>query len=163
MDHEVEDDVDIEAAGAEDAEAVDFEKQGLAGDFFERDDSGVEALEVADLEDAGVGIGGVDEAVGGGEVGGDGLFDKDVDTGFEERAGYVGVGGGGDGDDGGVDFSGELAGIGEGEAGVGGGDFSGAGGIGVDDGDELGAGGLADNAHVVAAEFTDADYGYADF
>ncbi|HXI42556.1 MAG TPA: hypothetical protein VNH83_21415, partial [Bryobacteraceae bacterium] len=108
MNHQVEDDVDIEAARAEDAEAVDFEKQGLAGDFFERDDGGVETLEVADLEDAGVRIGGVDEAVGGGEFGGDGFFDQDVDAGFEECAAYIGVDGGGDGDDGGVDFSTEL-------------------------------------------------------
>ena len=61
------------------------------------------------------------------------------------------MGGGGDGDDGGVDFSGELAGIGECQAGVGGGDFGGTSGIGVDDGDEFGAGGLADNADVIAA------------
>jgi hypothetical protein len=143
VDHEVEDDVDIQAAGAEDAEAVDFEKQRPAGDFFECHDGGVETL----------------EAVGGGEVGGDGLFDEDIDAGFEQGAGDVGVGGGGDGDDGGIDSSGELAGIGEWQAGVGGGDFGGAGGIGVDYGDEFGTGGLADYADVIPAEFTDADYG----
>ena len=109
----------------------------------------------------GVRVGGADEAVGGGEIGGNGLFNQDVDAGFEERAGDIGVGGGGDGNDGGVDFSGELAGISEGEARIGSGDFGGAGGVGVDDGDERGAGRLARYADMVAAEFADADDGYA--
>ena len=35
--------------------------------------------------------GGVDQAVGGGEVGGDGLFHQDVDAGFEQVAADLGV------------------------------------------------------------------------
>ena len=44
VNHEVEDDIDIQAAWAEDAQAVDFEKQRLARDFFQRHDGGVETL-----------------------------------------------------------------------------------------------------------------------
>src|SRR5579864_6899057 len=51
VNHQIEDDVDVEAARAEFAHAVDFKKQRLGDGGFEREDGGIEALEVADLED----------------------------------------------------------------------------------------------------------------
>ena len=137
VDHEIEHDVDIQAARAEQVHAVDFEEEGQGGALFEGQDGGVKALQVAHLQDAAVAGGGLDQAVGGGKVAGDGLFDQDVDAGVEKVAADFGVDGGGRGDDGGVDLAGEVAGVGEGDGLVAGGGFVGAGGIGIDDGGEL--------------------------
>ena len=52
VDHEVEDDVDIERARGEDAEAVALEEHGPVEVRAGGGDGGVEALEVARLDDA---------------------------------------------------------------------------------------------------------------
>ena len=141
---------------------MDFEEEGDGEAFGEGGDGGVEAFEVADLEDAAVAGGGVDEGVGFGDRGGDGFFDEDVDAGGEEGAADGGMGGGGYGDDGGIDEAGEF---GEGEgAGF---EFE-CGGLGVfgvriADGGECGVGEGADDAHVIAAEGTGTDDGEAEF
>jgi hypothetical protein len=109
VDHEVEDDVDVEGAGAEDAEAVGLEEHGSVDAGFERGDGGVEAFEVADLNEAVVLVGEVDELICLGESGGDGFFDKQVQACCEQGGGYVEVGGGGNADRGGVERGGSEA------------------------------------------------------
>src|ERR1035441_1393925 len=109
---------------------------GQGDTLFEGEDGGVEALQVAHLEDGAPTAGGVDQPVGRGKVTGDGLFHQEVDAGVEEVAADFGVDGGRRGDDGGVDFAGEAARVGEGKGLVAGGGFGGAGGGGVDDGGE---------------------------
>ena len=52
VDHEVEDDVDVERAGGEDAEAVGLEEHGVVEALGDGGDGGVETLEVADGDDA---------------------------------------------------------------------------------------------------------------
>ncbi len=52
VDHEVEDDVDVERARGEDAEAMGLEEHGLEEVLAGGGDGGVEALEVAGLDDA---------------------------------------------------------------------------------------------------------------
>ena len=112
-------------------------KRGRVRAAFQLDDRGVEALQVADLQDAAAALGGLDQAVGGGEVGRDGLLHQDVDAGVEQRAADFRVDGGGRGDDGGVDLAGEVAEVGERAASVVRGGLGGAGRIGIDDGGEL--------------------------
>ncbi len=102
MDHEIEDDVDVERARSEDGEAVRFEKHGAGESLEGGSDGGVEALEVAGGEDAAFGVREGDEGVGFVEGGCEGLFDEDVEVGFEELCCDACVMEGGDGDRGGV-------------------------------------------------------------
>src|SRR5271169_171427 len=131
VDHQVEHDVDIEASRTEDAETVNFEKEGKAGDFLQRNDGRIEALEMSHLEDAAVGVGCLDELIGRSEILRDGLFNEYVDSSFQKGAADFGVSGGRNGDDGGVDLAGELAGVCECGARVGGGDLGGPIGVSV--------------------------------
>ncbi len=103
VDHEVEDDVDVEGAGSEDAEPVGLEEHGLVERCEGGGDGGVEALEVADGDDAAVGLREGEDVVGLGEGGGEGLFDEDVEAGEEELIGDGGVMDGGDADGRGVE------------------------------------------------------------
>ncbi len=64
MDHEVEDDIDVQGAGCEDAEAVRLKEHGAVEEGAHGLDSGVEAFEMADLQDAVVLCGEVEEVVG---------------------------------------------------------------------------------------------------
>ena len=103
-------------------------------------DGRVEALEVADGDDAGVLLGEVEDVVGLGECGGEGLLDKEVEAGEEELLGDFGVVGGGDADGCGVEceVGGEQFGdVGEGGDVVGGGVGGAALGDGVDERYEL--------------------------
>ena len=168
VDHEVEDDVDVERAGGEDAEAVRLEEHGAIELGAGGVDGGVETFEVADLDEAIVLPGEGDELIGLCEGGGEGFFDEDVEAGGEQGRGGCGVMDGGDADAGGVD--GEVGGeegldVGEGgDVVVGGGGVAGFG-VGVDDGGQ-GDGGargfkLAVDAEVVAAEGSGAEDGEA--
>ena len=105
MDHEVKDDVDVERAGREDAEAVRLEEHGLIEVGQEGLYGWIEALEVADLEDALRGRGQGDEFIGFFDSAGDGLLDQYVQTGIERGSGYCGVGAGGCADGCGVEGS----------------------------------------------------------
>ena len=98
MDHEIENDVDVERTRCEDAEAVSLKEHG-AGDARQAGgDGGVEALEMADGKDALQRVGEADEGVGFGEAGGQGFFDEDVEAGTQEIGGDGGVGDGGNTD-----------------------------------------------------------------
>ncbi len=59
---------------------------GLRDDIQGRGDGGIEALEVADLQNAIVALGGSDQTVGFVERRGHGLFDQHVDARFEQAA-----------------------------------------------------------------------------
>ncbi len=110
VDHEVEDDVDVERAWGEDAEAVGLEEHGAVEGGEGGGDGGVEAFEMADGDDAGVLVGEGEDVVGLGEGGGEGFFDEDVEVGAEELSGDGGVVGGGDADGRGVNGSRSLRG-----------------------------------------------------
>ena len=105
--------------------------------------------------------GGLDQAVGGGQIDGDGLLHQHVDPGGEQVAADIGVDRGRRGDDRCVDLAGQLARVGERDGLVAGGGFGGASGIGIDDGGELGARGFVDHAAVVLSEGSGADDGYS--
>jgi hypothetical protein len=139
VDHEVEDDVYVERAGRKDGEPVSLKKHGAAELGLDGEDGGVEALQMSGLEDSAVLFGEADEVVGFGEGGGEGLFDKEVEAGFEERGGYSMVLDGGDGDGGCVELEvgGEQGGdVGEDGDSVLGSGLGGPGGVGVDGGSE---------------------------
>ncbi len=80
VDHEVEDDIDIERAGREDAEAVRLKKHGLVEVRGDGRDSRVETLEMANLKDAAVCFSQRDESVCFFDGGDERLFHKDVDA-----------------------------------------------------------------------------------
>src|SRR5580700_6159964 len=84
VNHKVENDVDVERAGAEDAEAVRLKEHGVIEKRPSGGHSGIKAFEMAGLEDAAVACCDVDELGGFGDAGGDGLFNEDVDARFEE-------------------------------------------------------------------------------
>ena len=165
VDHEVEDDIDVEGARAERAEAVDLEEHRAGDDGQGGDDGGIEALEVADLDDAAGGAGGGDDVVGFRQGGGERLFDEQVHAALQQRLGDFGVMNGGDGDGGGVEVGG-IQQLGDGAEGAGavlGGEGLGAGGVGVDHGGEFDRAAvllqLVINARVIAPECAGADDG----
>ena len=91
VDHEIEDDIDIQGARTEDAEPMHLKKHGAVEQGLDRGDGGVEALQVTDLQDASLGGGQSNEGVGLLEGGGDGLFDEDVDAGTQQLGGNAEV------------------------------------------------------------------------
>lgn len=105
VDHQVEHDIDVKRARGEDAQAVRLKKHRGIQQRANCGDGGVEALEVADLEDALGGCGEGGELAGFVEGGGDGFFNQDIDASaeellrdFEVEAGWNTDGGGVDGD-----------------------------------------------------------------
>jgi hypothetical protein len=159
VDHEVENHVDIEGAGREDAEAMRLKEHGAGEARLDGEDGGVEALEMAGLENAVFFFGPADEVVGLSKAGGEGFFDEQVEAGLEQ--------GGGDGVvmDGGYGHAGGLGveigreqfadawkdGNGKLRSG-----FPGTGGVGFDGGNEgraeTGCLQLAQHAEMIAAE-----------
>ena len=91
VDHEVEDHVDVKRARGEDAEAVHLKEHGLADVGQHGGDGRVEAFEMADLQDAAIGVGDLDESVSVFERRCDGLLDEHVDTGGEQFATDAGM------------------------------------------------------------------------
>ena len=169
VNHEVEDDIDIERARREDAQAVDFEKHRVSDDGERGADGGIEALEMSDLRDAFVLGGEVDEFVGFVKRSCERLFDEDVDAGFHELARDMYVMNCGSGDRRCLQFAvrGEhLQDGAEGLAGKFAGDGICAGGVGIDDAEK--ADGLAllfeffVDAGVVASEDACPDDGDGD-
>ena len=87
VDHQVEDNVDIERAWGKDAEPVHFKKHRMSEQRKRGADGGIEAFEVADLHDAFVSGGELLQFIDFGEGGGERLFDEDIDLLLHERAG----------------------------------------------------------------------------
>lgn len=83
VNHEIEHDVNVEAAGSEDAQAVNFEKKWNREGLFKGRDSGVEAFEMTDLQNAATIVGETGEAYAGGCRFGDGFFNEYIYARFE--------------------------------------------------------------------------------
>lgn len=155
VDHEVEDDVDVERAGGEDAEAVALKKHGSVEMRDRCGDGGVEAFEVAYLQDAVVVVGEGDEGVCLCERGGDRFFDQGVDACGEKLCSCCGVMDRRDADAGclNLQVSGEhFVDGGEGGKAVLGGEASAGGGVLIDQGHEFSLWEIAVDAEVVFAE-----------
>ena len=103
MDHEIEDDVDVKGTWCEDAESVRLEEHWVGEGGEGRGDGGVEALEMADGDDAVLRLGDGEDVVGLREGGGEGLLDEDVDAGEEKLLRDRSVMAGGDADGRGVE------------------------------------------------------------
>ena len=84
MDHEIENDVDVEGTRREDAKSMRLEEHGL----MERGEGGgdcrIEVLEMTDGDDAALCVGESQDVVCLGEGRGEGLFDEDVEAGMKE-------------------------------------------------------------------------------
>ena len=163
MNHHVVHDVDVEAARRKNAEAMDFKKHRARDDFSNRDDSGIEAFDVADLKNAAAAFRSGDERVSFVERCGDGLFDEDINSRCKNARADACVLGCRDGEADGVDAIGRKSvQVAKNARAKFRGNFLRAFGIGVDDADELGAFDFAPDANVVASEIADADDSYAD-
>jgi len=166
VNHEVEDDVDIERARAEDAEPMNLEEHGLAEQRQRGANRGIEALQVSDLRDALVLGGNLDEFVSLRKSGGDRLFDENVDAGFHQRARDVKMKDGRHSDRSRLHFTVRGEHLVDGAKGLAA-EFArdgvGTRGIGIDDSDETHFAGLLQRvieASVVASERADTDDGY---
>lgn len=84
MNHEVEDDIDVERARREDGEPVGFKEHGTAKLRLNGQNGRIEAFEVTGLENAIVLFGNRDQFVGLRRGSREGLFDEQVETGFEQ-------------------------------------------------------------------------------
>ncbi len=108
MDHEVQDDVDVEAARRGHAEPMALDEQGIGDRSQDGIDRGVVALDVADSEDAAAGASERDEGVRLARAGRDRLLDEHVEPPLEEETRQRGVGGGRCGHHDGVGAPGDL-------------------------------------------------------
>ena len=88
MDHEVEDNVDVESARSKDAEAVCLKEHGAIEPRLDGDDSGIKAFQVAHGENAVVLLRESKQISGMRRVGGDGFFDEQIDACGEQRRSY---------------------------------------------------------------------------
>ncbi len=165
MDHEIENDVDVQGTRCEDTEPVRLKEHGLGEGCDSSGNRGVEALEMTDGDDAALRLGESQDVVCLGEGGGEGLFDEDVDAGEKKLLSDSGVMAGGDADGRGVErqVGGEQLGYGrEGGNVVGGGAGAATLGEGINERDELDEVGMSDlefaiDAKVITPEGTRAD------
>ena len=97
MDHEVQDDVNVERAWGEDREPVRFVEHGAREAGLCGGDGGVEAFEVTGGEDAIPCRGPGDQGIGFGEGGRERLFDEDIEICGEKLLRRFGVRDGGRG------------------------------------------------------------------
>jgi hypothetical protein len=95
--------------------------------------------------------------VSGSKVGRDRLFDQHIDTGFKQRTTYIGMSGGGDGDNGSVDFAGEFGYRSVGWAAVLGGCSGGSLRVTIEHARQFRAGRLAKNTQMVTTKRTRTD------
>src|SRR5207248_4646188 len=91
VNHQIEDDIYIERASGEFADAVNLEIEGSANVRTQRDERGVEAFEMADLKQRAAFVSRRNHAISFFECARDGLFDEDVDACFQKLAGNLGV------------------------------------------------------------------------
>ena len=154
VDHEIEDDADVDGAVGEGGEPVGFDEDRAGETGFEETEDRVEAFDVADLEDEAAVASEVGEGLGLFGIIGDGFFDEDVFAEREEVAADVEVGDGGGGDGDGAGAGGEVVEGGDGAGIEFGGDFCGASGVGVEDGGEVDAWEGGEDAGVVASDGT---------
>src|SRR5207237_8780839 len=108
VNHQVEDDVNVEAARSENAEAMDFEKERAVENRFDGDHRGIEAFDVADLQDALEFFCGGSESVSLGQIARHRIFDEDVEAEFHQAAADSGVIDGWHGDARGIDMAAQI-------------------------------------------------------
>jgi hypothetical protein len=139
VNHEVEDHVDVKRARREDGEPVRLKEHGPPDFCFDGEDGGIEALEMAGLQDALTFLSAVDEIVGFRKAGGEWLFNQEIESGVEQSRGHGVMMHGGHGDSCSVEvqISGQqLLNGREDRDRVFGLRVGGAGGVGIDGGDE---------------------------
>lgn len=136
-----------------------FKEHGAAQLGLDREDCRIEAFKMAGLQNAAVFFSEGEKVVGLGERSCDGLFDEDVEAGFEQCSGDAVMVGRGNGDAGGVEaqIGGEqLVNGGEDRDAVFAGGFGGAGRVRLDSGDQgdrqAGRFEFTINTNVIAAE-----------
>ena len=109
VNHQIEHHVHVETARAEFAHAVDFEKQGPGDGRFQRQNGGVKALQMADLQDRSCTDSAARSACRASiEIGGDRFFDQHIQAELHQPASDFGVRGGGRRDHGGVGIFGQF-------------------------------------------------------
>ncbi len=154
VNHHVIHHIDIETPRRKDAQPVDFEKHRTRNNRLCGDHSRIKAFQVADLQDAGIALGGGYQLVGFLERSSHGLFDQHVHAGFEHSAACRSVALRGNGDADGIrPFRQQGVFAWNHARAEFGGDFRGAARIGVDNPHQLHAFNFAPDAHVVAPEF----------
>src|SRR5437868_9404190 len=102
VDHQVEDDINIERARREDAEPMDFEEHWLGQQRYRGAHRRVEALELPHLNGAARALGEADELVSFGQRSDQGLLNQDVNPRLHQGAGNFQMRNSRHGDDGGV-------------------------------------------------------------
>jgi len=159
VNHDVVDNVDVEAARSENSKTMDLEKHWFGNDFTDGDDRGVVALEMADLQNSLGALSRRDQTIGFAHRRGHGLFDQNIDAGIEQVAAHAAVLGSRDREANRFDlFGGQGVDVAEYAGFEFSGDLRGALGIGIDYADQFGAFHLTPDSGVVAAELADADY-----
>ena len=108
VNHQVVDHVDVEAARSENTEAMDFEKERAIENWLDGDHRGIEAFDVADLQDAREFLCGSEESIGFGQIARHRFFDKDIETEFHQAAACGSVVDSRDGDARGVDVAAQI-------------------------------------------------------
>ena len=158
VDHQIEHDADVGAASGIGGEPVRLDEAGRVSFSSSALSAGIEALDVADLQDELLGVGEIDQRLGLLGVVGDRLFDQDVLAQAEkERADFV-MRAGRRGDGGGIDLLGQRLRGGEGLHAVALRDLLGHMAVEIVKADELDAGQLRINARMFAPDMSDPDH-----
>ena len=108
MDHQVEHYVHVEAAGTELAKAMNLEEKRFGDHVFQREDGGIESLQMSYLQDFFVACRGFDQFARGGGIAGDRFFNQDVEAELDQAASDLSVGNCRGGDNGGVSITREI-------------------------------------------------------
>ena len=107
VDHQIEHHVDVEAAGREDAEAMDLKEERKCDGFFECGDGRVKSFEMTHLQDALVLGSKAHQMLSAGEIERNWLLYQDVEARFEQFASNLGMGNGWDSNNAGLRGLGE--------------------------------------------------------
>ena len=152
MDHQIENNVDIQASGREDRQSMDLDEARLPLDLHQSLYGGVEELHMADSQDPIPGR--LHEAIGFFESRGEGFLHQDVDSPLEQVAADLTMIDSGYGDYGGLQVPSDLIEAAEDPRTVFHGDALGHTSIDVEDTDQLRARFLGQDAYVVPTQCT---------
>ena len=158
VNHQVEHDADVGRAAGEAAAALAGDVLGLQRQPLHLFKGGIEAFDVADLQHGSAPLGGGDQFLGLGEVGGQRLLDQHGDAARQEVGGDGVMGEGGGGDDGGVHQRRQGGVVGKGPRAAAEGDGLGLGGVRVGDADQFHVRHGRQDAGVFLAQMADADH-----
>ena len=158
MNHQIEDDVDIEAPFGERAQTMDLDETRIAQDRTSRDHGRIEPLGLADGENRARLRGRLNHVVRFGQTARHGLFDQHVHAGSEKRQRDLTMQVGRNRERHGVNVSQEVPEVREGTRPARSRHVVGTRGVGVDDGREPSARQRGQNPRVMAAEIPHADH-----